>query len=275
MLRRVAGRAAAVAAVMAFAAMPAIAQGDPVIAIVDGAGIRRSEAEDAYKRLPEQYRTIPFEAIFSALVGSMVDTKLAAADARKKNLHNEDEFKRQMIRIEEQALERAAVNRQVKEGTTPKALKSKYDEMVAEMSKRVEVRARHILVDSEAKAKDVIAELEKGTDFADVAKKRSLDPSNRDGGDLGYFAEDQMVPAFTKAAFVLEPGKYTKAPVQTQFGWHVIKVEDRRNAVAPPYKAAEDELKQDLSREIGTAYIERLRKGANVQLFSPDGGPLK
>lgn len=275
MLPRLAGRVAAVAALMAFIALPARAQSDPVIATVDGVEIRRSEAEDAYKRLPEQYRAIPFEAIFGALVGSLVDTKLAAADARKKNLHKDEDFKRQMVRIEDQVLERAAVNRQVKDRMTPKALKTKYDELVAEASKRVEVRARHILVDSKAKAEEVIAELEKGTDFAELAKKRSLDPSNRDGGDLGYFGDDQMVPAFTKAAFALDPGKFSKSPVQTQFGWHIIKVEDRRKAVAPSYETAEDELKQDLSREIGAAYMERLRKDANVQLFSPDGGPLK
>jgi peptidyl-prolyl cis-trans isomerase C len=244
------------------------------VAIVNGTEIRRSHVADAYDRLPDQYRSVPLEMLFQPLVSSLIETQLVADDARRLNIHKEERFQRALARIENQLLERALLSRRVEEGMTEKALKERYEALVEETSKKVEVRARHILVESEEAAKAVIVDLDKGADFAEAAKKKSKDPSGSSGGDLGYFGEGEMVPAFAQAAFALEVGRFSKAPVRTQFGWHVIKVEDRRKAKAPPYETVEDEIKTQLSRDLGAAFVDGLRKDAKIERFGPDGSPL-
>jgi peptidyl-prolyl cis-trans isomerase C len=129
-------------------------------------------------------------------------------------------------------------------------------------------------LETKAQAREVIKELEGGADFAELAKTRSTGPSASKGGDLDFFAEGQMVPAFSKAAFALNKGEMTTDPVQTQFGWHVIKVEDRRTLQPLPRAQVEDQLRMALSREMGTAYLQKLRQTATVQRFNLDGSPM-
>ena len=130
-------------------------------------------------------------------------------------------------------------------------------------------------METEGRASEIIADLKKGEDFAELARKRSTGPSASAGGDLGYFSADQMVPEFAKAAFALDKGEFTETPVKTQFGWHVIKVEDRRPAAPPTVEEVSETLRAELSREIGAAYIQGLREKADVQRFDPDGSPVE
>jgi peptidyl-prolyl cis-trans isomerase C len=136
------------------------------------------------------------------------------------------------------------------------------------------VHARHILVPTEAEAKSVIAELEKGADFAALAKKYSKDPGAESGGDLGYFGHDDMVKEFADAAFALSPGQYTKTPVKTEFGWHVIKVEDRRAGKPPSFEEAREQLSREIAHGIIDGKLHDLRNAAKIEEFGLDGKPL-
>lgn len=274
-LKRFKLSAAALAVGVAIAAGPAAAaESDPVVAVVNGANITKSTLVAAQQLLPPQYQQIPLEQIYPALVDTVIDMKLAAADARTRKLHEDADFKVLMSRIEDQMLQRAALQREIDSAVTDKAMQMRYDEMVKGMSDSAEVHARHILVKTEDEAKAIIKDLQGGADFEATAKEKSTGPSGPNGGDLGFFGKGQMVPAFEAAAFDLEAGKITDTPVQTQFGWHVIKVEDRRKAEAPSYDSVKDKLRSEISQEAGTAYIDGLRKDAKIERFDLDGKPL-
>lgn len=248
---------------------------DPVVAVVDGTNIRLSDVKETRDSLPEQYRSMPIEMLYPGLLGMMIDTKLVAAEARKRKLNADPAFKERLARIEEQLLENAALEQHLAGAVTDAAVQTKYDSFVKGFAGKTEVHARHILVDAEDKAVAAIAELKNGADFAELARKKSTGPSGPSGGDLGYFAEGQMVPEFSRAAFALEKGKYTETPVKTQFGWHVIKVEDRRQAKAPALDEVQQELRTELSRDARAQYVAALRKGAKIERFNPDGSPMK
>ena len=248
---------------------------NPVVAIVNGEEIRRSEVEEARFQLPQQLQSMPVEMIFPLVVGSLIDSKLAAAEARRQGLDKEKIVKDQMARIEEKVLERFLLSRVIGNKVTEAALKERYEVLVRETEIKGQVRARHILLENEADAKAVIKELQGGADFAQLAEKKSTGPSASSGGDLGYFSDGEMVAEFSQAAFGLETGQFTETPVKTQFGWHVIKVEDRRTTQPPTYEEAAPRLQASLSREIGSAYIENLRKGAVITRFNLDGSPQK
>jgi peptidyl-prolyl cis-trans isomerase C len=162
----------------------------------------------------------------------------------------------------------------ITEALTPERLQQAYAMARAQPGFAVEeVRARHILVKTEAEAKEVIAALAAGADFAELAKKRSIDPSaQQNDGDLGFFRRDTMVEPFAEAAFALEPGQTTREPVRTQFGWHVIRVEERRT-VAPTFEEKEPELKEQVARETINALVAELRAKAKVERFAIDGSP--
>lgn len=270
--------AVSLAAVMAFGPISgpvsAAEAENPVVATVNGTEIHLTDVQNAYKRLPEQYQRVPFEAIFSGLVESLIDSRLAATDARGKKLNEGAEFKEQMARIEEQVLQRMMLAQVIEAGVTDAAVKARYDAVAKEGAQGEQVKASHILLKTEDDAKAVIAEIKKGGDFAELAKKKSTGPSASSGGDLGFFGKGQMVPAFEAAAFALKKGEVTDKPVKTQFGWHVIKVVDRKKQEVPSFEEMEPGLRNELSQEAGSAYIGTLRKGAKIALFKADGSPL-
>ena len=127
-----------------------------------------------------------------------------------------------------------------------------------------EVHARHILVETEDEAKAIAAELKKGADFAELAKKKSKDPGASDGGDLGFFTKEQMVPEFSAVAFTLEPGKISD-PVKSQFGWHIIKVEEKRNRKAPDFEQVKAQIENYVTRKAQADYVAKLREAAKVE----------
>ena len=246
-----------------------------MVAVVDGTQIHLSQVREMHRRLPAQYQQLPFETIFTGLVESVIDTKLAAADARKQKLQATPEFKDQMARLEEQVLQRIAFEHAIKEIVTDAAVRARYDKIVKEISGSEQIKVRHILLKTEDEAAKIIEELGKGGDFVKLAKERSTGPSAPSGGDLGFFGKGQMVPEFEKAAFTLKDGEYNKKPVKTEFGWHVMKVEARRKSEAPKFEEAEEGLRNDLSQEAGVSYITKLREKAKITLFNTDGSPLK
>ena len=242
--------------------------GNKVVGKVNGIDIKYLDIIEAQKLLPEQYRKVPIEQIFPTLLDSIIDTYLTAADGRLKNIHNSADFKKEMMRIERQLLQRNAITQAINESVTDAALQDAYSKMKIENKGNEEIHARHILVKEEKTAIAIIAELDKGKKFAELAKIKSTGPSAKNGGDLGYFGRGQMVPEFEKVAFAMDKGSYTTTPVKTKFGYHVIKQEDRRARVLPSFAEVEEGLRSQLSQVAGAQYMAELRKKAKIEKFS-------
>ena len=254
---------------------PQAVPGDVVVATVNGAKIYLSEVDESRDSLPDRSRKLPPQTVFGLLVNSLIDSKLAAVEARREGLHETAEVKRRLARIEEQILERALLVRRITKGISEEALQERYRALAAKTEGQEQMQARHILVETEARAKALIAEIKDGGDFAELAKRGSIGPSAAKGGDLGYFARGDMLAEFSDAAFKLADGEITDEPVRTQYGWHVIKVVARRAAVAPAFAAVADQLRNELSREIGAGVMKELRSAATIERFKPDGSPLQ
>ena len=241
-----------------------------VVGKVNGIEIKYSDIIEAQKLLPEQYRKIPFEQIFPTLLDSVIDTYLTAADGRSKNIHNSADFRKEIKRIERQLLQRNAITQAISKTVTNEALQNAYLKMKKENKGNEEIHARHILVKKEQTAIAIIAELDKGANFAELAKTKSTGPSGPSGGDLGYFGRGQMVPEFEKVAFAMDKGSYTTTPVKTQFGYHVIMQEDRRVSAVPTFTEVEGQLRLQLSQAAGAQYMAELRKKAKIEKFSAE-----
>jgi peptidyl-prolyl cis-trans isomerase C len=248
--------------------------GNPVVARVDGVELHLSDVQAAQQTLPPQAQKLPLEQIYPMLLDRLVDGALITEAGRKEHLEQDPDVQSRLKRYEDRLIQEAYLNRAIKQAETDDSLKTRYQKLLKEKPAQEEVHARHILVGSEEEAKSIIAQLDKGADFTALAKKHSTDPSAQDGGDLGYFGHDDMVKEFADAAFALPVGQYTKTPVKTEFGWHVIKVEDRRTGKPPSFEEAQDQLRQDLARDIIEAKLQELRGAAKIEEFGLDGKPL-
>ena len=248
---------------------------DTVVAIVDGVAIHRSELEEVARGLPEQFRQMPLQALYGILLDRVIDFRLLANAAERLEVADDPAVEAALARARADVLRDALVQQKIREETTADKLRERYEGLKqSEDFAQEEVHARHILTSSEEEAKAVIEELQAGADFAALAEERSVGPSAQGGGDLGFFRREQMVPEFAEAAFALEPGEITTEPVQTQFGWHVIKVLDRRTA-EPTFAESEPQLRQELARDIVTALVADLREDAEIERFNLDGTPLQ
>ena len=250
------------------------ADDDPVVAIVNGVAVHRSQLEETARGLPEQYRQMPMQVLFGILLDRVIDFQLLANEAERENLGADPGVQVALAEARTNVLRDALIRRKIEEGTTEAKLHERYDQLKkSDNFAQPEVHARHILLKSKEEAMAVIKELQGGADFATLAQQRSTGPSASNGGDLGFFRREQMVPAFADAAFALQPGQITTEPVQTQFGWHVIKVFERRTA-EPTFEDSQQQLRQDLAREIVTALVADLHEGAKIERFNLDGSPM-
>jgi peptidyl-prolyl cis-trans isomerase C len=274
-------RAALLAAALLAAPWAATAQiqpvapgGDPVVARVDGAEIRLSDVAEAAQRLPEQFRAMPPQILFPLLIDQMISEAVVTQAARKAGLQHTPEVRRQMARIEDQVIQQALIGREIAEKVTEQALRARYQREIADKPAEAEVRARHILVQTESEARAIIAALAGGADFAATARERSRGPGAAEGGDLGFFKREDMPEALGEVAFALQPSQVAPDPVRTQFGWHVVKVEERREQPRPSFEEAEAGLRRAASEEAAEALVERLRGQARIERFGLDGAPL-
>jgi peptidyl-prolyl cis-trans isomerase C len=247
--------------------------GNPVVARVDGTDLHLSDVEAMQQSLPQQAQKLPLKQIYPILLDRLVDGALVTEAGRKEHLDQDPAVQRRLKLLEDRLIQQAYVEQLIK-AESEDQLKARYQKFLAEKPAREEVHARHILVKTEAEAKSIIAQLDKGADFATLAKKNSTDPGAASGGDLGYFGRDDMVPAFAAAAFALPVGKYTETPVKTEFGWHVILVEDHRVKKPPSFAEAREQVSQLLARDIIQAKLKELRGAAKVETFGLDGKPL-
>ena len=252
------------------AAQPALK--DPVVATVNGQPVRLSELEVAQQSLPQQYRNMPLQAVFPALLDRMIDSKLVVQEGKKSKVTEDPAFKKRMAFVEDQVLQDFWIQREIARQVTAEKLQKRYEERLKQMPSEEEVHARHILVSTEDEAKALIADIKKGAAFDKLAKEKSTDKaSGAEGGDLGWFKKSDMVKEFADAAFNLKKDELTETPVKTQFGYHVIKVEDRRKAPPPAFEEMADQLKEEMAREAVTAQLDQLRSGAKIEKFAMDG----
>jgi peptidyl-prolyl cis-trans isomerase C len=265
--------ALALVAAFAFAAPLARAQDDPVVARVNGAEIRQSDlavAEDEVGN--QQVAHMSPEQKRDYLISFISDMLLVANAAEAKKVADGAAFQRKLAFARNKLLMEQYLQAEAKAAVTEAAMRKVYDEAVGQMSKQPEVHARHILVETEDEAKAVLAELKKGADFAELAKAKSKDPGSADGGDLGYFTKDQMVPEFSEVAFKLDKGALSD-PVKSQFGWHIIKVEDKRERQPPEFDKVKDQLEQYVVRRQQVELITKLRQEAKIEKLTPPAPP--
>jgi peptidyl-prolyl cis-trans isomerase C len=268
------GLAAALMLQLALAAPVRAAEGDPVIARVNGTEIRASDLaiaeEDVGSNLP-----MTGDARRDYLTKYLSDMILVAQAAEAKKVPDREDFKRRLAYSRDKLLMEMMLQQEGKASISEAALHQVYDEATKQMAGEKEVHARHILVDTEDQAKAILADLKKGGDFAAIAKEKSKDPGAANGGDLGYFTQDQMVPEFAQAAFKLQPGQLSD-PVKTQFGWHIIKVEEKRDRPIPEFDKVRDQLETFLARRTQADLINKLRAQANIERVetAPEAAPL-
>lgn len=258
---------ALLAGLLAFAQTPQAARAqsdDPVLARVNGAEIRASDAAVAEQDIGANLAGMPAEAKRDYIVTYLADMLVVAQAAEAKKVQETPDFKRRAAYYRNKILMDAMLQSEAKGAASDEAMHKLYDEAIKQIGDEQEVHARHILVESEDEAKAVLAELKKGADFAELAKKKSKDPGAAEGGDLGYFGKDQMVPEFAEAAFKLEKGQLSE-PVKTQFGWHIIRLEDKRNRKPPSFEQVKDQLETYLTRRAQAQMVSKLREGAKIE----------
>ncbi len=258
--------ALAAAALFAVAGpLPAAAQTDPVVARVNGTEIKESDLKAAEEDIGSQLPPMAPEAKKDYLTTYVADMILVSKAAEDKKLGDTDDFKRKLALARTKLLMEALLQNEAKAAVTDEAMKKVYAEAIKDIGDEQEVSARHILVESEDEAKKIAADLKKGGDFAAVAKEKSKDPGSKDsGGDLGFFTKDQMVPEFAEVAFKLDKGQISD-PVKSQFGWHVIRVDDKRAKQPPAFEQVKDQIENFVQRKAQAELIQKLRAEAKIE----------
>ena len=265
--------ALALAAVLAAPATLRAQDADPVIGRANGVDIHQSDLAFADEEIgsnvpaqmtPEQKREY--------LITYMADVIVLAQAAEQQRLGDKPDVQRQVAFERNKALMEALLRNAGKAAQTDDAMHKVYDEAVKKMTDEEEVHARHILVPTEQEAKDIEAQLKGGADFATLAKEKSKDPGAANGGDLGYFTKDQMVPEFADAAFKLDKGQISD-PVHTQFGWHIIKVEDKRIKPTPTFDQVKPQLENFVAHRAQAELVDSLRKSAKIERLDQPAAP--
>ncbi|MDJ0932556.1 peptidylprolyl isomerase [Breoghania sp.] len=255
-----------------FAAAPlhAAEDGDKVIATVDGAKITEADLAIAQDNYAQDLAQVPEELRRNLLIGVLVDMRVLAKASIDAGRENDPEVKRHLEYVRLRTLRDSYFNDGNSLEPDEATLKKLYDKQSGDFQGPKEIHARHILLKTEDEAKAVIKELDAGKDFAELAKETSTGPSAQSGGDLGYFTKDRMVAKFADAAFAMKPGTYSKEPVQTRFGWHVIKVEDVRDQPAPTFDAVKNQLRAEAIRTKYNEVVDGLKAKADIKILDED-----
>jgi peptidyl-prolyl cis-trans isomerase C len=262
---RLAGAATGCLAIVLLAGLPVRAEdANPVLAKVNGAEIRQSDVALAEEELGPSLAQMDPATKKENVLAFLIDMKIVSKAAEAKKIEDREDFKARLAFTRNRLLMDNLLAVEGKAATTDEAMKKVYEDASKQITGEQEVHARHILVETEAEAKAIEEELKKGADFAELAKKKSKDPGASDGGDLGFFTKDQMVPEFSTVAFALEPGKISD-PVKSQFGWHIIKVEEKRARKAPDFEQVKAQIETYVTRKAQADYVAKLRETAKVE----------
>ena len=248
---------------------PTPAKEDKVVAIVNGHEIKVSEVQMATDDIIGQLPDLPPKLRYPYVVEYLVERHLLAQLAVKEGIADTEEYKRRLALYQAKALRDAYFFQKIRPMVTEDEIKAAYDEEAAKVAQTERIRARHILVGSEKEASGILARLQKGEKFEDLAKQYSLDGSKDYGGDLGYFTAPEMVPEFSKAAFALQVGEISQ-PVKTDFGWHIIKVEDRKMGAAQPYDQVKTAIRNVLLRKKVQEVMDGLKASSKIEILDED-----
>lgn len=269
------GSAAVLTPSLASAQAGAAKPADPVVARVNGREVKQSEVINAIRQLGPQAQQVPPQQLFPAMQEQVVNGKLVADAAYKQKLQDSPEAKEMLKRAEEEIVEQVYLQKQIETKFTPDNLKRAYAEFVKNNPAQEEVRARHILVKTKPEAEALIKQIKGGGDFVKLATEQKIDTAAAgQGGDLGYFVASEMVEPFSKAAFAMKAGDVSSTPVETSFGWHVIKVEDKRQRPVPTQEQAEPQLRSEIAQQAVKDIVADLRRTAKIELYQPDGSPI-
>ena len=259
----------AVAVALGVSSVSAAEPGD-VIAKVGDTEITEADIAFAAQDLGQELQRFPPAQWRGILLDVIVDMKLLAQAAREAEIEKDPDFQKQLEFLQLRALRDAFIAQKIEGGVSEDDVKAAYEKEFADFEGDEEINARHILVKEKAEAEAIIKELEGGADFIELAKVKSTGPSGPNGGDLGFFVRGQMVKPFEDAVFALEPGAITKEPVETQFGWHVIKLEERRRQPKPSLEDVAQGLRQQLARDHYTKIMEDLKSRVTVEILDED-----
>lgn len=243
-----------------------------VIATIDGDPIHMERLQRALEAYGKDLGQLSPEAYYRTVMNRLIDQELAARAAAAGGLEDDPQVKANLAEARANVLASAYLRKVGADGSSEAELRRRYEEFAEEGTKTV--RARHILVQTEAEAVAIVEALQGGADFATLAQEKSIGPSGKAGGDLGFFGRGQMVKPFADAAFSMDKGAFSEAPVETQFGWHVIKVEDVKMEPAPSFEQAHDQIRDQARTEAMLSALEALRTEATIERFGPDGKPL-
>jgi peptidyl-prolyl cis-trans isomerase C len=248
---------------------------DPVVGSVDGKLIYLSDVTRAANDLPEQMRNMPFDSVMPVLLDRIIDHEALTMTARRAGLDKRPDVQREMRAAADLVLERSLLAQVTQPMVGEAAIVATFNRQYVNRPATDEIRARHILVGTEAEARSVLEELKSGADFAAVARVVSKDPDATQGGDLGYFRRDQVWPGFADLAFSLRPGQVGQVPVHNEFGWHIIKVEERRLVAPPTLSEVRNQIRQDLTALAVQSAIADARGQMIIHKFNLDGSEMR
>ena len=244
---------------------------DGIAAVVNNEKITVEEVKNAYDQNPQLKAQVPFEEFYNHAIDVMVNSKLALQAATAAHVQESEEYKKQLEELKDEVARQVYLEQQVNTKVTPEEIQKVYDDYVAKFESEKEIKAKHILVDNEDLAKEIIAKLDaKEATFDDLARKYS-----KDQPDLGYFTANVMVPEFSNAAFKMSKGSHSLEPVKTEFGYHVILVEDIRDTKPLPLENIQEQIKMNLSQQAVAEVIKELNDNAEVEKFDLNGKKIK
>jgi peptidyl-prolyl cis-trans isomerase C len=255
------------AALIGLAPLPATAD-DPVVARVNGVDIKQSDLDFAVSEVGSRLSNYTPADRRRVLLQYVIENELMAEAGENDKLDSAANFAARLKYHQRRALRDAFFDASISNAVTDDAAKKIYDEKIGSVKPEQEIHARHILVATEAEAKEVAERLKKGEDFATIAKEKSKDTS-AEGGDLGFFARGQMLKPFEDAAFALEVGQISE-PVQTQFGWHIIKVEEKRDQPLPTFDQVKEAIRTQLVQQKAQEVVTGLRDAAKIEVVDPE-----
>ncbi len=255
--------------------MASVGQPNPVVARVDSNDIKRQEVIDLINAMPPQMRQVSPEQLYPMALEQAIGNRLADSKAALSCLESDPEVQKQLWQAKQQIIRSNFIGKTVSARVTEESIKAEYDNYVENFPAIEEVRVAHILVDDEKVAKDLIKKLDNGANFADLAKENSKDGSAERGGELGFFAKNEVVPEFAEAAFATEIGTYAKQPVKSEFGYHIVRVDEKRIRPPSAYDRIKPFIKQELERKELQAMLDEWKSGSDIERFDIDGNPME
>lgn len=252
-----------------------IEPGNPVVARVGDQEITRLDVFQYVQTLPEQTRQLPIDQLFPMALEQVVNARVISANTQGVNLDNDPQVQEQLEQAKQQIVRSVFIQKQVDAKITEERLQALYQQYSANFPEIEEVRASHILVDDKSLAEDLLTQLEQGADFAELAREHSKDATAESGGQLNFFTQQDVVPEFGQAAFSIEPGNISDAPVQSDFGYHIIKVEEKRMRPPAPFEQARPFLESQLRRAALDEVISEWREEADIERYDINGDPIE